>query len=149
MVNGTTDGLFLDDPRFEPVLARAEALDVPIYVHPGIPPAAIRDAYYGGLKGPLPTIFARAGWGWHAETAVHIMRLVLSGALDRHPKLQLVVDVMGEDRVLLGSDHPFPLGEEAIGQLVGTHDGLSATTKAKILGGNAARWLALRDGAAI
>ena len=96
MVNGTTDGLFLDDPRFEPVLARAEALGVPIYVHPGIPPAAIRDAYYGGLKGPLPTIFARAGWGWHAETAVHIMRLVLSGALDRHPKLQLVIGHLGE-----------------------------------------------------
>lgn len=96
MVNGTTDGKFLDDPMFDPVLARAEALDVPIYVHPGIPPQAVREAYYGGLKGPLPTIFARAGYGWHAETAVHIIRMALSGALDKHPRLQLIIGHQGE-----------------------------------------------------
>ena len=96
MVNGSTDGKFLDDPMFEPVLARAEALDVPIYVHPGIPPQAVREAYYGGLKGPLPTIFARAGYGWHAETAVHIIRLALSGALDKHPRLQIIIGHQGE-----------------------------------------------------
>ncbi len=38
MVNGTTDGLFLDDPRFEPILQRAETLGVPIYIHPALPP---------------------------------------------------------------------------------------------------------------
>jgi predicted TIM-barrel fold metal-dependent hydrolase len=96
MVNGSTDGKFLDDPMFEPVLARAEALEVPIYVHPGIPPQAVREAYYGGLKGPLPTIFARAGYGWHAETAVHIIRLALSGALDKHPRLQIIIGHQGE-----------------------------------------------------
>jgi uncharacterized protein len=96
MVNGTTDGLFLDDARFEPILARAEALDVPIYIHPGIPPQIVRDAYYGGLPGPIPVAFARAGWGWHAEVAVHVMRLVLSGALDRHPRLQIIIGHQGE-----------------------------------------------------
>jgi predicted TIM-barrel fold metal-dependent hydrolase len=96
MVNGTTDGLFLDDPRFEPILARAEALDVPIYIHPGIPPQSVREAYYGGLPGPFPTVFARAGYGWHAEVAIHVVRLVLSGALDRHPRLQIVIGHQGE-----------------------------------------------------
>ncbi len=96
MVNGTADGLFLDDKKFEPVLARAEALDVPIYIHPGIPPAAIREAYYSGLGGPLSTILTQAGWGWHAEVAVHVLRLVLSGALDRHPRLQIVIGHLGE-----------------------------------------------------
>ena len=96
MVNGSTDGKFLDDPMFEPVLARAEALDVPIYVHPGIPPKAVREAYYDGLKGPLSAAFARAGYGWHAETAVHITRLALSGALDKHPKLQIIIGHQGE-----------------------------------------------------
>jgi predicted TIM-barrel fold metal-dependent hydrolase len=96
MVNGTTDGKFLDDPSFEPILARAEALGVPIYIHPGIPPAAVREAYYGGLAAPLNVAFARAGWGWHAEVAVHVLRLVLSGALDRHPKLQIVIGHLGE-----------------------------------------------------
>lgn len=96
LVNGTTDGRFLDDPRFEPLLARAEALDVPIYVHPGIPPQPVREAYYDGLPDDLSFLFSIAGWGWHAETAVHVLRLVLSGALDRHPKLQLIIGHMGE-----------------------------------------------------
>ncbi len=96
MVNGSTDDVFLDDPRFEPVLARAEALDVPIYVHPGIPQKAVRDAYYSGLPGPIPTVFARAGYGWHAETAVHILRMALSGTLDKHPKLKLIIGHQGE-----------------------------------------------------
>jgi uncharacterized protein len=37
-----------------------------------------------------------AAWGWHSETAIHVLRLVLSGALDRHPKLKLIVGHMGE-----------------------------------------------------
>jgi len=96
LVNGPTDGRFLDDPAFEPILARAEALSVPIYIHPGIPPAPVRAAYYEGLPGNLGFILSIAGWGWHVETAVHVLRLVLSGALDRHPRLKLVIGHMGE-----------------------------------------------------
>ena len=96
LVSGTTDGRFLDDPRFAPVLARAEALAVPIYLHPGIPDAPVRAAYYDGLPGDVSFPFAIAGWGWHADTAVHVLRLVLSGALDRHPRLQLIIGHMGE-----------------------------------------------------
>ncbi len=96
MVNGTTEDRFLDDRRFEPILARCEALDVPLYLHPGIPPLSVREAYYGNLPGPLPTIVARAGFGWHTEVAVHVLRLVLSGALDRHPKLQIIIGHQGE-----------------------------------------------------
>ena len=87
LVNGATDGLFLDDPRFDPVLERAEALDVPIYLHPGIPVAPVRNSYYDGLLGNFSFTLALSAWGWHAETAVHTLRLVLSGALDRHPRL--------------------------------------------------------------
>lgn len=96
MVNGATDGLFLDDMRFDPVLARCAALGVPLYVHPGIPPAAVREAYYSNLPGPIPGIMARAGYGWHAEVAIHILRMCLGGALDRHPKLQVVIGHQGE-----------------------------------------------------
>ncbi len=96
LVNGTTGGRFLDHPSFEPVLAAAEALDVPIYLHPGIPPLPVREAYYDGLSEPLSFQFAIAGWGWHAETAVHVLRLALSGTLDRHPGLQVIVGHMGE-----------------------------------------------------
>lgn len=96
LINGATDGRFLDDPAFEPILARAEALDVPLYLHPGIPPASVRAAYYDGLPGHLSFILSIAGWGWHIETAVHVLRLILSGALDRHPRLQIIIGHMGE-----------------------------------------------------
>jgi len=57
--------------------------------------------------------------------------------------LRLLVDTMGEDRVMLGSDYPFPLGEQRIGSLVEQHPDLSDTAKAKILGGNALRFFDL------
>ncbi|MGP0001518.1 MAG: amidohydrolase family protein [Acetobacteraceae bacterium] len=96
LVNGATDGRFLDDPIFEPVLARAEALDAPIYLHPGIPAEAVRAAYYDGLPGNFSFTMALSAWGWHADTAIHTLRLVLSGALDRHPGLKIVIGHMGE-----------------------------------------------------
>jgi uncharacterized protein len=96
LVNGATDGRFLDDPAFAPILARAEALDVPIYLHPGIPSPAVRNAYYDGLPGNFSFTLALSAWGWHADTAIHVLRLALSGALDRHPGLKLVIGHMGE-----------------------------------------------------
>lgn len=96
LANGPTDGRFLDDPMFAPILARAEALDVPIYIHPGIPSEAVRGAHFDGLPGNFSFQLAVSSWGWHMETAVHVLRLVLSGALDRHPRLQIVIGHMGE-----------------------------------------------------
>jgi predicted TIM-barrel fold metal-dependent hydrolase len=96
LVNGATEGRFLDDPAFEPILAQAEALDLPIYIHPGIPTRAVRGEYYDGLPGNFSFTLALAAWGWHAETAVHTLRLVLSGALDRHPRLKIVIGHLGE-----------------------------------------------------
>jgi hypothetical protein len=96
LVNGPTEGRFLDDPRFEPILAQAEALDVPLYIHPGIPSPAVRAEYYDGLPGSLGFQMALSSWGWHMETAIHVLRLVLSGALHRHPGLKLVVGHLGE-----------------------------------------------------
>lgn len=96
LVNGPTDGRFLDGPMFEPVLARAEALGVPIYIHPGIPSQSVRAAHFDGLPGSFSFALAVSSWGWHMETAVHVLRLVLSGALDRHPRLQIVIGHMGE-----------------------------------------------------
>jgi predicted TIM-barrel fold metal-dependent hydrolase len=96
LINGMTDGVFLDDLRFDPILARAEQLDVPIYLHPSLPPQAVRDAYYSGLPGQTGFRLSTAAWGWHSETAIHTLRLVLSGALDRHPKLKLIIGHMGE-----------------------------------------------------
>jgi predicted TIM-barrel fold metal-dependent hydrolase len=96
LVNGATDGRFLDDPAFEPILARAEQLDLPIYLHPGIPTQPVRGAYYDNLPGNFSFTLALSAWGWHADTAIHVLRLALSGALDRHPNLKIVIGHMGE-----------------------------------------------------
>ena len=96
LVNGATDGRFLDEPMFDPILAAAEALNVPIYLHPGIPVPEVRAAYFDGLPGNLSFTMALSAWGWHADTAIHTLRLVLSGALDRHPGLKIVIGHMGE-----------------------------------------------------
>lgn len=96
MVNGTTGGLFLDHPSFEPLLAQFERLDVPLYLHPAPPPEPVRQAYYDALPGASGYLLGIAGWGWHSETAIHVLRLVLSGTLDRHPRLKIIIGHMGE-----------------------------------------------------
>jgi len=96
LINGTTADRFLDQPLFEPILAAAEALDVPLYLHPHLAPEAVRKAYYGNLPSNSGAVLEAAGWGWHSETAIHVLRLVLSGALDRHRKLKLIIGHMGE-----------------------------------------------------
>ena len=96
MVHGTTNGLFLDELAFEPLLARFEALDAPLYLHPAPPPEPVRRAYYDRLPGDAGQLLSIAGWGWHSETAIHILRLTLSGTLDRHPGLKIIIGHMGE-----------------------------------------------------
>ena len=96
MVHGTTEGRFLDHSSFEPVLATAEQLDVPIYIHPHIPPEPVRQAYFSDLPAGPGRVLETAGWGWHSETAVHVLRMVIAGTLDRHPRLKLIIGHMGE-----------------------------------------------------
>jgi aminocarboxymuconate-semialdehyde decarboxylase len=56
--------------------------------------------------------------------------------------LRLLVEVMGEERVMLGSDSPFPLGELSVGKLI-RESGLGDDAQARLLGGNAARFFGL------
>jgi predicted TIM-barrel fold metal-dependent hydrolase len=77
-------------------LAAAVALDVPISIHPHLPPEAVRQAYFTELPPGAGSVLEAAGWGWHSETAIHALRLVLAGTLDRHRGLKLIVGHMGE-----------------------------------------------------
>ena len=78
----------------------------------------------------------------------YVDRFLVDSAVFDDRALALLVDVMGADRVLLGSDYPFPLGEQQIGRLVREHPSLRPDAKHKILGGNAARLLGLEEPAA-
>jgi predicted TIM-barrel fold metal-dependent hydrolase len=113
-VNGTTEGRFLDHPAYRPLLETAVALDVPVYVHPQLAPEAVRAAYFSDLEPGAGRVLEAAGWGWHSETAIHILRLVLSGTLDRLPKLKLAVGHMGEmlPMMLARADDVFALDIE-------------------------------------
>jgi uncharacterized protein len=114
MVHGTTEGRFLDHSSFEPVLATAEKLDVPIYIHPHIPPEPVRQAYFSDLPPGPGRVLETAGWGWHSETAVHVLRMVIAGTLDRHPRLRLIIGHMGEmlPMMLARADKVFALDSD-------------------------------------
>jgi len=97
LIHGTTRGVFLDDPQFTPIFEAAQALDVPIYLHPTLPPKPVEDAYFSGLPGQLGFYLSSAAWGWHVETGLHCLRLIASGLFDRFPKLNIIIGHMGED----------------------------------------------------
>ena len=91
MLHGMGAGTPLDDKRFWPIFQTAEKLDVPIYLHPDAPPAAVVEAYYKdfpAMVGP--------GWGYTVETATQALRIMLCGVLDACPRLKLILGHMGE-----------------------------------------------------
>ena len=96
MINGHTNGRFLDDRAFDVLHERAARLGVPLYLHPAEPVPAVRDAYYEGFSPAVSWFLSAAAFGWHAETAIHVLRMVLGGVFDRHPELSLVIGHMGE-----------------------------------------------------
>ncbi len=96
LLDGTTDGKFLDAPEFFAVLETIAELGVPLYLHPAPPPRQITEVYYAGLPDEVGHLLSIAGWGWHAENGLHILRLIVSGVMDRLPKLRVIVGHMGE-----------------------------------------------------
>ena len=98
LVNSTlgSNDAFLDDARFAPLLDRFERLDVPLYLHPAPPSPALREALYSGLPPRVAARLATGAWGWHAEAGLHVLRMIATGAFDRHPGLRLIVGHCGE-----------------------------------------------------
>lgn len=96
VINGHSRGRYLDDKFFDPVLSRAAALRVPIYLHPTIPPPAVIESCYQGFSPDVTFALSTVGWGWHINTATHVLRLILGGVFDRYPDLQFVIGHMGE-----------------------------------------------------
>jgi predicted TIM-barrel fold metal-dependent hydrolase len=96
LINGTTEGRFLDHPSYDGLLAAAVDLDVPIYIHPHLAPEPVRLAYYSDLPPRAARVIEQGGWGWHSETAVHLLRMVIAGQLDKHRRLKLIIGHMGE-----------------------------------------------------
>lgn len=89
LINSHTMGEYLDDSKYWPIFEAAEALDLPLYLHPREPaPSMVTPFLDYGLY--------FAGWGFAVETATHALRLIMCGVFDRFPKLKVVLGHMGE-----------------------------------------------------
>jgi predicted TIM-barrel fold metal-dependent hydrolase len=89
LVNSHTQNGYLDEPRFWPILEAAEALGAPLYIHPRAPS--------DGMAAPFREYRMEGSiWGYGLETGTHAVRLMLSGVLDRFPRLRIVLGHMGE-----------------------------------------------------
>jgi predicted TIM-barrel fold metal-dependent hydrolase len=96
LINGRADGRFLDDPILFPILERAQALKVPLYLHPGLPTETLRQELYSDLDPSVGFGLGVPAWGWHAEAGLHALRLIVSRVFDRLPDLQIILGHMGE-----------------------------------------------------
>ena len=120
MITGRPGDTFLDDPRYSPILAAAEALNVPIYVHPGVPINHVQQAYYAGLEPAISARLSMFGWGWHAEAGVQIVRMILAGVFDKYPKLTIIAGHWGEmvPFFLARLDEMFPLAASGLSRSI-------------------------------
>jgi predicted TIM-barrel fold metal-dependent hydrolase len=97
------------EQQFWPVFEKAQDLDVPIYLHPTFASNSMLGHYKGNYGEKSATALSAFGWGWHAETGLHILCLYCSGLFDRYPKLKIIIGHMGEllpfqiERVILSS----------------------------------------------
>ncbi len=89
VINSHTNNEYLDDQKYWPILEAAEALDMPIYLHPRTPSDQMRPPFDDYNMGS-------AFWGYGLETSTHFVRLMMSGLFDRFPKLNVVLGHMGE-----------------------------------------------------
>jgi aminocarboxymuconate-semialdehyde decarboxylase len=181
-IGTTMETVPLDDSRFDPFFATAAALDVPVMLHP----------YYVGIRPQLADFYMTNLTGNPLETCIAASRLILSGFLDRHPALKVVlvhaggfmpyqigrlnhgfrvreetsasissppssylrrfwydtithaslplkflIELVGSDRVALGTDLPFDMADTRFDHYLSAID-LSITDRAAITSGNAA-----------
>ena len=89
VINSHTQGEYLDDSKYWEIFAAAEALQVPIYLHPSYLPSSMVQPF-------LPRGLESGMWGFAAETGLHALRIIAAGVFDRFPKLQLVLGHLGE-----------------------------------------------------
>lgn len=89
LINGNTNGVYLDDKRYFPFWERVVKLDVPVYIHPADPfqQPYVLEAY---------PVMQGAVWGWSTDNSSHFLRLLFSGLFDRLPTLQIILGHMGE-----------------------------------------------------
>lgn len=96
MLHSLAGSDFLDAPRYWDIFEAAEHCRAPVYLHPSAPPAPVEAAYYRGLDETVGGVLGTGAPGWHYQTGIALLRLILAGLFDRFPHLQLIVGHWGE-----------------------------------------------------
>ena len=100
LVDNHAEGNFYDGDEYGQLWAKAQDLDVPIYLHPAWPSKGMTEALYsgGGLESRPMAAFAIGAFafGWHASTATTILRLLASKVFENHPRLKIIIGHSGE-----------------------------------------------------
>lgn len=97
MISGHYHDLPYDDEHYYPIFEKAQELDVPVYLHPGMVSPAITEKYYKGNWSPRVTfLLSGFGVGWHYDVGMQVLRMMIAGVFDRLPKLKVMIGHWGE-----------------------------------------------------
>ena len=119
LVQGKFDGHFLDEKQFFPIFQKASELDVPIYFHPSMPVKEILDYYYTSQDGSWSDVvaneFGSAGFGWHLDIGIQVVRMILTGIFDKLPNLKIITGHWGEGMIAMLDRMDYMMPKSATG----------------------------------
>lgn len=98
LVKGQFENKYFDNRFYYPIFEMAEKLDVPISFHPSFIPEAIIEQYFSSdaWSDVLIGVFSSAGFGWHMDVGIQVVRMILSGIFDKLPNLKIITGHLGE-----------------------------------------------------
>jgi predicted TIM-barrel fold metal-dependent hydrolase len=96
LIPNHAEGRYFDGDEYLVFWKKAEELGVPIYLHPSPASAKLRPTFDGNYSNEFATMLSIGGWGWHADVALHLLKLFCSGLFDACPRLKLVLGHAGE-----------------------------------------------------
>lgn len=96
LIDNHANGRHFDAPEYDVLWSMACQLDVPIYLHPTFPSARMMEGFTGAYPVPVGISLGAAGWGWHGDVGLHVLKLFCADVFDRFPTLKIVIGHMGE-----------------------------------------------------
>lgn len=85
LIENSTGGSHYDHEKFWPVFAKAQEMDVPVYIHTAFPEGEFAQHFAGEYADVTAMALGAFGWGWHADTGLHVCKLYAAGLFDRFP----------------------------------------------------------------
>ena len=97
MLSGHYHDIPYDNEHYLPIFEKAQELDVPVYLHPGLVSRTITEKYYNGNWSPRAAFMLSGfGVGWHYDVGMQVLRMMMAGIFDRLPDLKIMLGHWGE-----------------------------------------------------